>query len=74
LQYEVITIYLKNPEKDPFKIAKIGQGHQCMRKENLSVNNNCIIKELSIAIINISNKPCNFRNTDYGADDIFWLS
>jgi hypothetical protein len=44
----------KNPEKDPSKIAKIG-----MREKN------CIIKELSISIINISNKPCNFRNTDY---------
>ena len=50
----------KNPEKGPSKIAKIG-----MREKNLSVNNNCIIKELSISIINISNKPCNFRNTDY---------
>ena len=34
-----------------------------------SFNNKHIILELYISIINISNKPCQCRSTDYWADD-----
>jgi len=50
-------------------IVKTGQGHLCLREENLSLINNYIIKELYISVINISNKPCQCRNTDYWEDD-----
>jgi hypothetical protein len=39
--------------------------------ENLSFNNNFIFQELYISIINISNKPCRCRNTDYLEEDTF---
>ena len=34
------------------------------------VNNCC--KELNISIINVFNKPCQCRNTDYWAHDTDW--
>ena len=43
----------------------------CLGENNHSFYNNYIIQELHIWIINISNKPCQCRNTDYWSDDTF---
>ena len=52
------------------KITTIALGHLYLRVENLNFHNNCITLELSISIINISNKPCQSLSTDYWADNI----
>ena len=38
------------------RTVNIGEGHLCLREENLSFNNNYNIYGLEISIINISNK------------------
>jgi hypothetical protein len=61
----------------PFEYTgwRLFQKRVSLRDENLNFNNNHIILKLWISIINISNKTCQCRNTDYWADNTMkhWL-
>jgi hypothetical protein len=51
------------------RIATISYGNLCLREEILRFNNKLQYFRKLISITNISNKPCQYRNTDYRVDD-----
>jgi len=47
----------------------IGQGYLCLKVIDLSFNKVYYLGTVLCVILNISNKPCQCRTTDYWVDD-----
>lgn len=56
---------IKRKSKGPNKVTKLGKGYLYLRVYTSHLSFNYTYKELYIALINISIKPCQWRNTYY---------
>ena len=69
LERLIIKCFGSNKPKRSKQDSQHRLSYLCLRDDNLTCINNHIILELYILVINISNKPCQCRSTDYWTDN-----